>query len=439
MSSPPDDAATSAMVAAALGSVHNARRPPSAPAQIGVRPGGASAIRADLQERMKQFHASRSKSPESTPSTGLGARRGLKLPLNGTAPAAQTSKFAEFSSFVDAQTGSLNFAGKAVLSSHGVDFTSGQSFRITMSEIAIHEELGKGNYGTVYKVLHKPTKVIMAMKEIRLELDHAKLNAIIMELEVLHKTSSPYIVEFYGAFFIEGSVYLCMEFMDGMSLDKLYLDGIPEDELGTITVSAVEALKTLKDDHNIIHRDVKPTNILINTLGKVKLCDFGVSGNLVASLAKTNIGCQSYMAPERIKAENSGMAGRTYSAQSDIWSLGLSILECAMGGYPYPPETYNNIFAQLNAIVEGEPPELPPAKFTPDAQDFVHQCLCKNPSKRPVYALLLKHPWLQRYKRKQIDLVPWVASALERRMAGKQEIESTKPALHNFEKLKIGD
>ena len=193
----------------------------------------------------------------------------------------------------------------------------------------------------------------MAMKEIRLELDEAKFAAIIMELDVLHRCVSPFIIDFYGAFFQEGAVYICMEYMDGGSIDKLYGDGIPEGVLRKITLSTVMGLKALKDEHNIIHRDVKPTNILVNSRGQVKICDFGVSGNLVASIAKTNIGCQSYMAPERIASGGLAQAGAnpgggTYSVQSDIWSLGLSIIECAMGRYPYPPETYNNIFSQLS-------------------------------------------------------------------------------------------
>ena len=309
---------------------------------------------------------------------------------------SSASLFTQFSEFVDTKTGTLKFKGKATIHGNGIDFSGGTSFSISLDEVDNIEELGKGNYGTVYKVrhsrpqmrrpghglnsqkhslpqsitsnllegpgsgditgaaVHSPstrstTGVVMAMKEIRLELDAAKFAAIIMELDILHRCISPFIIDFYGAFFQEGAVYICMEFMDGGSIDKLYGDGIPEGVLRKITMSTVMGLKVLKDKHNIIHRDVKPTNILVNSKGQVKICDFGVSGNLVASIAKTNIGCQSYMAPERIATGGSAQAGGgTYSVQSDIWSLGLSIVECSMGQYPYPPETYNNIFSQLS-------------------------------------------------------------------------------------------
>ena len=299
------------------------------------------------------------------------------------------SLFSKYSEFVDTKTGTLKFKGKATIHGKGIDFSSGSSFNISLDEVDNLEELGKGNYGTVYKVRHsrpqirKPgqglggiksaskddpnerttpvsapgtgdtTGLVMAMKEIRLELDEAKFAAIIMELDILHRCISPFIIDFYGAFFQEGAVYICMEYMDGGSIDKLYGDGVPEGVLRKIALSTVMGLKVLKDEHNIIHRDVKPTNVLVNTRGQVKICDFGVSGNLVASIAKTNIGCQSYMAPERIASGGVASAGAnpgggTYSVQSDIWSLGLSIIECAMGQYPYPPETYDNIFSQLS-------------------------------------------------------------------------------------------
>ena len=309
------------------------------------------------------------------------------------------SLFGKFSEFVDTNAGTLKFKGKATVHGKGIDFSSGTSFSISLDEVDTLDELGKGNYGTVYKVRHSrpqlrrpgqglsgnrappsitatgtptdninheaspqsaiggnTTGAIMAMKEIRLELDEAKFAAIIMELDILHRCLSPFIIDFFGAFFQEGAVYICMEFMDGGSIDKLYGDGVPESVLRKISLATVMGLRFLKDEHNIIHRDVKPTNILVNTRGQIKICDFGVSGNLVASIAKTNIGCQSYMAPERISGGGVAQAGAnpgggTYSVQSDIWSLGLTIIECGMGQYPYPPETYDNIFSQLSVIV----------------------------------------------------------------------------------------
>jgi mitogen-activated protein kinase kinase len=133
-----------------------------------------------------------------------------------------------------------------------------------------------------------------------------------MELDILHRAVAPEIVEFYGAFFIESCVYYCMEYMDAGSLDKLQGGGVPEGVLARIAACMVRGLKFLKDELQIIHRgksvfsihysptyltaDVKPTNVLVNRKGEIKLCDFGVSGQLEKSLAKTNIGCQSYMA-----------------------------------------------------------------------------------------------------------------------------------------------
>ncbi|ANZ74177.1 BA75_01438T0 [Komagataella pastoris] len=337
--------------------------------------------------------------------------------------------FANYTKYIDVESGSLNFSGKASVHSKGIDFSSGSSFRISLDDLEYIEELGRGNYGTVSKVLHKPTNVIMAMKEVRLELDESKFRQILMELEILHNCVSNCIVDFYGAFLVEGAVYMCIEYMNGGSLDKIYADvGIPEPQLAYITKCVVSGLKTLKDKHNIIHRDVKPTNILVNDQGKVKLCDFGVSGNLVASMARTNIGCQSYMAPERIKSVNPDDI--SYTVQSDIWSLGLSILEMAKGCYPYPPETYDNIFSQLSAIVDGEPPTLPEGKFSPEAQDFVAQCLQKDAKLRPTYALLEKHPWLQRYAdddKNMADMKIFVTQRL-------QDIESTKVAAVDTEK-----
>ncbi|KAK4696425.1 mitogen-activated protein kinase kinase, partial [Lecanoromycetidae sp. Uapishka_2] len=481
--------------------------PSSAPVVPGLNPkmGGLAAKRG-LNKGMKLSDASGPPALSlagSNPSPA-GANDGVSKQAAGGKPSGD-SLFSKYSEIVDTKTGTLRFKGKATIHGKGIDFSSGTSFNISLDEVDNLDELGKGNYGTVYKVRHsrpqmrrpgqglagnKPlpstaatsmgtdkdenvsesnsplsattgstTGMVMAMKEIRLELDEAKFAAIIMELDILHRCVSPFIVDFYGAFFQEGAVYICMEYMNGGSIDKLYGDGVPEGVLQKITLATVMGLKALKDDHNIIHRDVKPTNILVNTRGQVKICDFGVSGNLVASIAKTNIGCQSYMAPERISGGGVAQAGAnpgggTYSVQSDIWSLGLTIIECALGQYPYPPETYDNIFSQLSAIVDGDPPDLPADRFSEAARDFVRGALNKIPKLRPTYAMLLRHVWLAPLLKPATiseededaveeettegavapgvidkEVAQWVTDAMERKRNGTMG-KKAKPALH---------
>lgn len=154
--------------------------------------------------------------------------------------------------------------------SSGVDFSSGVSFKVSINEFEIQRELGKGvnnpglyplliqlilgQYGIVSKVLHIPSKVTMAMKQIRLDISEAAFKQILIELEVLHKSSSQFIVEFYGAFFVESCVYYCMEYMDAGSLDKLYHVAVDETVLGKMAFSV---------RRNWVWKDILPLNFHI--------------------------------------------------------------------------------------------------------------------------------------------------------------------------------
>ncbi|KAK5966554.1 hypothetical protein GCK32_012046 [Trichostrongylus colubriformis] len=109
---------------------------------------------------------------------------------------------------------------------------------------------------------------------------------------------------------------ICMEAMAtclDLLLKRTGNEPIPEPIVGKMSVSVVRALDYLKENHNVIHRDVKPSNILLDWNGVVKLCDFGISGFLIESRAKSKLaGCPPYMAPERVRStENTPLKRRS--------------------------------------------------------------------------------------------------------------------------------
>nr|SVE70506.1 EOG090X08J3 [Daphnia similis]SVE72388.1 EOG090X08J3 [Daphnia similis] len=311
-------------------------------------------------------------------------------------------------------------------------------------------ELGAGNGGVVTKVRHRPSGLIMARKLIHLEVKPAIKKQIIRELKVLHECNSPHIVGFYGAFYSDGEISICMEYMDGGSLDLILKKAgkIPEQYLGKITIAVLKGLSYLRDKHQIIHRDVKPSNILVNSRGEIKICDFGVSGQLIDSMANSFVGTRSYMSPERLQ-------GTHYSIQSDVWSLGLSLVEMAIGMYPIPPpdpqalaaifgakfsEDPDNmtpspssrsprqsqfpggvsngprpmaIFELLDYIVNEPPPKLPSGVFSVEFKDFVDRCLKKNPAERPALRTLMGHEWVRKWTSENVEIASWVCTVIE--------------------------
>uniref|UniRef100_A0A8C7XTJ2 Dual specificity mitogen-activated protein kinase kinase 2 n=1 Tax=Oryzias sinensis TaxID=183150 RepID=A0A8C7XTJ2_9TELE len=294
-------------------------------------------------------------------------------------------------------------------------------------------ELGAGNGGVVNKVRHKPSGLVMARKLIHLEIKPAIRNQIIRELQVLHECNSPYIVGFYGAFYSDGEISICMEMVDPWI--RRFLEK-----------SVLRGLAYLREKHQIMHRDVKPSNILVNSRGEIKLCDFGVSGQLIDSMANSFVGTRSYMSPERLQ-------GTHYSVQSDVWSMGLSLVELAIGRYPIPPPDAKEleaifgfaildgaegephtqrprppgrpvsghgvdsrpamaIFELLDYIVNEPPPKLPHGVFTSDFQDFVTKCLIKNPAERADLKMLMSHTFIKRSEVDGVDFAGWLCKTM---------------------------
>lgn len=285
-------------------------------------------------------------------------------------------------------------------------------------ELETLAELGGGNGGFVTKVRHRPSNQILARKTIRLEVNAAERNRILKELEVLKVCDSPYIVGYFGLCHRNGEINIFMEYMDGRSLDFILSKTarISEDILGKITISVVKGLTYLKDKFNIMHRDVKPSNILVNSHGHIKICDFGVSGHLINSIAQSFVGTRQYMSPERL-------LGTSYSVQSDIWSLGLTLVELALGMYPIPqhdpmkmyqgepsPEASKMpVFALMEYIANEPPPTIPGYPiFSVEFKDFVDRCLEKLPEDRFDLHSIVKHDFFIKADKTHVGVDLWV-------------------------------
>jgi mitogen-activated protein kinase kinase len=157
------------------------------------------------------------------------------------------------------------------------------------------------------------------------------------------------------------------------------------DVLGKIAEATLGGLTYLYIKHHIMHRDIKPSNVLVNHRGQIKLCDFGVSGELVNSVADTFVGTSTYMAPERIQ-------GQKYTVKSDVWSFGLTIMELAIGKFPFDASDSisdgdgapSGILDLLQQIVYEPAPKLPKSDAFPQIlEDMIQKCLSKTPEDRP--------------------------------------------------------
>lgn len=269
------------------------------------------------------------------------------------------------------------------------------------NSIVEKSKLGEGNGGSVSKCVLRSGSPVFALKLINVNPNPDVQKQIIRELQYNRLCHCPHIVSYYGTFMIErqSMIGIAMEYMGGGSLDAIYkrvieLDStnrVNEKVLGKIAESVLKGLSYLHQQR-IIHRDIKPSNILLDSGGHVKICDFGVSGDVVNSLATTFVGTQYYMAPERI-------VGKPYTVSCDVWSLGLSLLEVAQGQFPYHCQNDNPVgpIELLSLILEYEPQLKDVTEegiFWSDSfKNFIDYCLKKNPDERPSPRQMLLHPW----------------------------------------------
>ncbi|CAM6128999.1 unnamed protein product [Calypogeia fissa] len=309
----------------------------------------------------------------------------------------------------------INELGLQKRSSAPSDALDGEGQREKTYQCASHEmvvfgAIGWGASSVVRKAIHIPTHRILALKKINV-FEKEKRQQLLNEIRTL--CEAPQInglVEFYGAFYSpdSGQISIALEYMDGGSLADIVRAKkfIPEPILSVITRKVLHGLHFLHSERHLVHRDIKPANLLINLNGEPKITDFGISAGLDNSIAMcaTFVGTVTYMSPERINNQN-------YSYPADVWSLGLALLECGTGEFPY---NANKGPVNLMLQVMYDPsPSLPEDRFSWEFRSFVDSCLAKDPGERPTAEQLLSHPFIKKYETEEVDLAGFVHSVFD--------------------------
>lgn len=272
-------------------------------------------------------------------------------------------------------------------------------------------KLGEGAMGIVWKVRHTKKNMIMAKKNIIVCSDPALQRQLLRELSFLKTCKSPYIVSFYDAFLTEAdtTIEILMEYCEGGSLEDIYkrakaMKGVIGETILANVAEAVCKGVIYLHSHKLIHRDIKPSNILMTRKGHIKLCDLGVSGELVNSVAETFTGTKYYMSPERI-------TGASYSVRSDVWSLGLTIIEVAQNrpALPPPGQADLSVFELLQYILSQPTPNVGEDRSA-HCRSFISDCLIKDPKLRPTPEEMLEHPFIKLVANSNCGMETWLKS-----------------------------
>jgi serine/threonine protein kinase len=261
----------------------------------------------------------------------------------------------------------------------------GRSRALALGEYILLERVGVGGMAVVFKALHRHLERIDAVKVIRPErlADPRIRRCFLHEAQAAAQLSHPNVVTVYNAGKAGGRHFLAMEYVEGTDLEKLVKQSGP---LPVPLACAYICQATLGLQHaherGLVHRDVKPSNLLLTTTNQVKVVDLGMAllprrprGEAVPAAKRLVMGTPDYVAPEQT------LDPWGVDVRADIYSLGCSLYFLLTGRPPFPDGTATE---KLFAHQRREPPEL--ATLRPDLPEglatVVGQMLAKRPEER---------------------------------------------------------
>ena len=242
----------------------------------------------------------------------------------------------------------------------------------------IMAKIGTGGMADVYKAQDRKLNRLVAVKVMKAEFreDTAFVAKFQKEAQAAAKLAHPNVVNVYDVGEDRGLYYIVMELVEGITL-KNYILKKGKLSVKEATSIAIQVSLGLEAAHNrgIIHRDVKPQNIIISTDGKVKLSDFGIAKAMNSNTITANVmGSVHYSSPEQVRGGNS-------DAKSDIYSLGITMYEMVTGRVPFDGDSTVSI-----AIKHLQEEMVPPSRYTPDLpyslEQIIFKCTQKNPERR---------------------------------------------------------
>ncbi|KAJ1677225.1 Protein kinase [Spiromyces aspiralis] len=263
------------------------------------------------------------------------------------------------------------------------------------------KKIGQGASGNVYLARRQRTQELVAIKQMDLA-DQPRKELLVNEIEVMRESKHKNIVNYIESFLINGTdLWVVMEYMEGGALTDI-IDNTEMNEKQIATVCR-EVCKGLHHLHKqeIIHRDIKSDNVLLDVEGNVKITDFGFCAKLSNARRKraTMVGTPYWMAPEVVKQ-------KPYGYKVDVWSLGIMVIEMIETEPPYLDE--EPLKALYLIATNGTPSLKHPERLGADLKLFLAECLCVDVHSRASIEELLEHTFILTMARDLKILVPLV-------------------------------